>query len=85
MLERAQVAFGLQDKKGAELSKLIAGLRKLFVADEDKSMSLMPAEVKTALMQPSGSPPEGAQSMQQNQSPPPPVGAGGPPSMPNTA
>jgi len=56
LLERAVVAHGSETKKGQAIHKCIVGLVKEFGRDEDRSLEIMPAEVKTALMAPSGEP-----------------------------
>jgi hypothetical protein len=65
LLERALVAHGSKSEKGQAIHGCIGKLTKAFSADEDQSLSIMPAEVKTALMAPSGEPgggPQGAAS-----------------------
>jgi hypothetical protein len=63
LLERAMVAHGSGSPKGKALQKCIATITKEYGAEEEKSQSLMPNEVKTALMGPSGSAGGGPQSL----------------------
>lgn len=63
MLERAMVAHGSGSPKGKVIQKAIAAITKEFGDKEEQSTEIMPAEVKTALMAPSGSPGSGPQSL----------------------
>jgi hypothetical protein len=61
LLERAMVAHGAESKKGGAINRAIQTLVREFGRDEDKSLEIMPAEVKTALMAPAGEPGGGPQ------------------------
>lgn len=61
MLERSLVAHGSHSAKGKAINKAITSLVTAFGKDEDNSMAIMPAEVKTALMAPAGDPGGGPQ------------------------
>jgi hypothetical protein len=63
MLERALVAHGSGSAKGKVIQKAIASITKEFGDKEEQSTDIMPAEVKTALMAPSGPPGGGPQSL----------------------
>ena len=63
LLERAMVAHGSGSAKGGAIQRAIAAITKVFKTDEDQAQEIMPAEVKTALMAPSGPPGGGPQSM----------------------
>lgn len=62
MLEHALVAFGSETPQGKACHECIGKLAKAFAMSEDQSESIMPAELKSALMAPSaggGGPAEG--------------------------
>lgn len=61
LLERAVVAHGSESKKGRSISRAIQTLVHEFGREEDQSLEIMPAEVKTALMAPAGEPGGGQQ------------------------
>jgi hypothetical protein len=63
LLERAMVAHGSGSDKGKSIQRALAAITKAFGATEDQAQEIMPAEVKTALMAPSGPPGGGPQSM----------------------
>lgn len=63
LLERAMVAHGSGSPKGKVMQKAIAAITKEFGQQEEQSTEIMPAEVKSALMGPSGSPGAGPQSL----------------------
>lgn len=50
LLERAMVAHGSDTPKGGAIMKCIHDLTKYFAHDEDRAQSIMPAELKSALM-----------------------------------
>lgn len=80
IMEDALVAHRSNTAKGRSIMKAISALTKEFGRDEDQAQRVMPAELKSALMDNSPAP----------GSPPPPPGgggagalqAGGPPGMP---
>lgn len=61
MLEHSLVAHGSHSEKGKAIMTSLTHLAKAFGKDEDKAQEIMPAEVKTALMAPSGPPGGGPQ------------------------
>lgn len=69
LLERAVVAHGSESKKGQALSKVVASLVKVMGREEERSLEIMPAEIKTALMAPAGEPGGGAQGAAPEQPP----------------
>lgn len=54
MLERALVAHGAESEKGRAITRAIISITKAFGHDEDKAQSLLPAEVRSALLAPGG-------------------------------
>ncbi len=69
LLEQALVAFGSDSEEGAAVLKAVHALAKGFARDEEQSQSLMPAELKSALLAGGGGP----------GGPPPGAPPGGPP------
>lgn len=65
LLEQSLVAFGSDSEEGKAVLKAIHALAKGFARDEEQSQSLMPAELKSALLAggpqgPGPAPPQGA-------------------------
>jgi hypothetical protein len=58
MLEQALIDFGSDSKEGGAILKAISGLAGAFKRSEDEDGQIMPAELKSALLQrgPSGAP-----------------------------
>lgn len=56
MLEHSLVAHGSTSEKGKVLTRCLASLARAFGRDEDQAQSIMPAELKTALLAPAGEP-----------------------------
>jgi hypothetical protein len=56
LLEHALVAHGSHTPKGQCINKILGMLAKDFGKTEDQAESIMPAELKTALMAPAGEP-----------------------------
>jgi hypothetical protein len=56
LLEHALVAYGSTSKEGKAINECLPKLAKAFSRSEDQALSIMPAELKTALMAPAGAP-----------------------------
>jgi hypothetical protein len=81
LLEQSLVSFGSDSEEGAAVLKAIHALAKGFARDEENSQSLMPAELKSALLAGGPMTPPGPNAGPPQGGPPgaPPGGAPPPP------